>query len=67
VSPEGKRYAFSVTAVVILALGAGGVVALITGDWQWFTAGAIGLLGAASFAGVIIGIYALAERLFPDR
>jgi hypothetical protein len=67
VSPEGKRNTFFVAAMATLALGAFGVVTLITGEWQWVAAGVMAMLAAAVLAGVIIGVYALAERLFPDR
>jgi hypothetical protein len=67
VSPEGKRYAFFAASVAALTLSAFGVVALVTGEWQWIAAAVIALLGAAILVGVMNGLYALAERLFPDR
>lgn len=66
-SPEGKRFAFFAAFIAALTLSTFGVVALVTGDWQWVAAAVIALLGAAILVGAFNGLYALAARLFPDR
>lgn len=62
-----KVAVFVLTSFVALIIAGSLIVSLVTGDWSTFGSAVVALLLAGLIGAAVWVLFAIGERLFPDR